>query len=244
VTAHRQLHPARGAGRRTELLTTSATTSCTRSRHQRRHRGGRDHLPVPVPPSTPTRKHVSSNNTGPITSLTSSSWNVRQFYSVTRITRGHCGSARQEARLARRSTSACAPHRITAHWRRRAVHSLDGGWVLRGPAAARASTSTWGSIFDLGVLRPFQNAHSHSPARGRRRRFDQANSTFTRSRCRSPRTHLATNGAMPTDPTKRRLGHRCLHHGQPAQVDGARERRSHDGHRSRVQVSAPRHAPW
>jgi len=136
-------------------------------------------------------------NTGVITSLTSSSWNVRQFYSVTRIRNGHAEV------LAHRL--ACPPvnvgvrstpdyHALAAA----AVHPLDGGWVFAGQRREGFYVDL-GSIFDLGVLRPFQNDHLIPlPAVGGVDSTKQLN--VHSIAIQIPKTHLTRHGELPTDP--------------------------------------------
>ncbi len=136
-------------------------------------------------------------NTGVITSLTSSSWNVRQFYSVTRVRNGH------SELLAKRL--ACPPvnvgvrstpdyHALAAA----AVHSLDGGWVFAGQRREGFYVDL-GSIFDLGVLRPFQNDHLIPlPAVGGVDSTKQLN--VHSIAIQIPKTHLTRHGDLPSDP--------------------------------------------
>ncbi len=138
-------------------------------------------------------------NTGPITSLTSSSWNVRQFYSVTRIRHGK--SEVLASRLA------CPPVNVgvrsTPNYgalASAAVHPLDGGWVFAGQRREGFYVDL-GSIFDLGALRPFQNLHLIPlPAVGG---VDSTKALNVHTiAIQVPKTHLTRNGEMPTDPTK------------------------------------------
>jgi hypothetical protein len=99
-------------------------------------------------------------NTGPITSLTSSSWNRKQTYSVTRIDRQG------------RSTElghdlACPPCNIgplsTPDYpalAQAAVHGLGNGRSVFAGQRAEGFYVDLGSIFDLGDLRPFANLHN------------------------------------------------------------------------------------
>src|SRR5580704_8723245 len=137
-------------------------------------------------------------NTGPITSLTSSSWNVRQHYSVTRIKGGHAEV------LA--SRLACPPVNVgvrsTPNYgalAAAAVHRLDGGWVFAGQRREGFYVDL-GSIFDLGVLRPFQNAHLIPlPAVGG---VDSTKALNVHTiAIQVPKTQLTKGGEMPTDPT-------------------------------------------
>ena len=70
-------------------------------------------------------------NTGPITSLNSSSWNVRQFYSVTRIKNGTVDGARAQAR-------------VPAGQRRRSLDTeLPGARGCGGASAGRRLGVRW-----------------------------------------------------------------------------------------------------
>ena len=137
-------------------------------------------------------------NTGPITSLTSSSWNVRQFYSVTRIKQG------VSQVLAHRL--ACPPVNVGARstpnygaLAAAAVHPLDGGWVFAGQRREGFYVDL-GSIFDLGALRPFQNLHLIPlPAVGGVDSTRQLN--VHTIAIQIPKTSLTKSGGMPTDPT-------------------------------------------
>jgi hypothetical protein len=105
-------------------------------------------------------------NTGPITSLTSSAWNRRQFYSVTRV------DNRGSHRLGRHLP--CPPCNIgplsTPNYATAlaapAVHTLsDGGTVFAGQRAEGFYVDL-GSIFDLGNLRPIQELNVYAAALG------------------------------------------------------------------------------
>ncbi len=96
-------------------------------------------------------------NTGPITSLGSTSWNRPQFYSVTRIRDGKAKV------LAERL--ACPPVNIgprsTPNYpdlAASAVHKIGRRRVFAGQRADAFHVDL-GSIFDLGALRPFQHLH-------------------------------------------------------------------------------------
>ena len=137
-------------------------------------------------------------NTGPITSLTSSTWNVRQFYSVTRIRHGK--SEVLASRLA------CPPVNVGVRstpdygaLARAAIHPLDGGWVFAGQRREGFYVDL-GSIFDLGALRPFQNLHLIPlPAVGG---VDSTKALNVHTiAIQVPKTHLTRNGETPTDPT-------------------------------------------
>jgi hypothetical protein len=98
-------------------------------------------------------------NTGPIESLTSASWNRRQFYSITRIKNG------QRTHLA--SHLPCPPCNIgplsTPHYGSlagAAVRTLPGGIKTFAGQRAEGFYVDLGAIFDLAVLRPFAADHA------------------------------------------------------------------------------------
>jgi hypothetical protein len=98
-------------------------------------------------------------NTGPITSLTDSTWNSKQMYSVERVDR------RGVHVLGRRLL--CPPCNIgplsTPNYEtalgKPAVHSLAGGIKVFAGQRAEQFYVDLGSIFDLANLRPFQSAN-------------------------------------------------------------------------------------
>ena len=103
-------------------------------------------------------------NTGPIDSLTSANWNRRQFATVTRV--AGATTTPLGANLA------CPPCNIGpgstpnyAALATAAIHPLpNGGSVFTGQRAEGFYVDI-GAIFDLGILRPFQNLHlTHMPA--------------------------------------------------------------------------------
>jgi len=97
-------------------------------------------------------------NTGPITSLTSTSWNRRQFATV----------VRQDAKGSHTlgSNLACPPCNIGprstpgyASLAAAAVHTLSSGVKVFTGQRSEGFYVDLGSIFDLGTLRPFENLH-------------------------------------------------------------------------------------
>jgi hypothetical protein len=97
-------------------------------------------------------------NTGPITSLNDPSWNVRQFYSVTRVAGHH------ETTLG--SNLPSPPNNIgprsTPHYgdlAAAAVNALPGGIKVFAGQRDDPFFVDLGSIFDLGGLRPFNSLH-------------------------------------------------------------------------------------
>jgi hypothetical protein len=105
-------------------------------------------------------------NTGPITSLTSSSWNRRQTYSVTRV--DHSGVHELGSHLK------CPPCNIgplsTPNYEAKlgapAIHKLPDGTKVFAGQRAEGFYVDLGSIFDLGDLRPFQNLQVFAKADG------------------------------------------------------------------------------
>jgi Domain of unknown function (DUF4331) len=98
-------------------------------------------------------------NSGPILSIDSASWNRKQFYSVTRISRGRAQVLG--------SGLACPPCNIgplsTPDYdmlASQAVHSLPGGRTVFAGQRAEGFYVDLGSIFDLGTLRPFEQLHA------------------------------------------------------------------------------------
>ena len=98
-------------------------------------------------------------NTGPIATIDSASWNRPQFYTVTRTVQGNRtvlgeGLACPPCNVGPRSTPS---YPALAHT---AIHSLAGGTIkVFAGQRQEGFYVDLGSIFDLGALRPFQNAH-------------------------------------------------------------------------------------
>jgi Domain of unknown function (DUF4331) len=98
-------------------------------------------------------------NTGQITSLTSSTFNRRQFYSVTRKTRSGTSQvlgqnlASPPCNIGPRSTPNYSSLAAAA------VHTLAGGRTVFAGQRADGFYVDLGSVFDLLDLRPFQNLH-------------------------------------------------------------------------------------
>src|ERR1700683_1481491 len=105
-------------------------------------------------------------NTGPITTLTSSNWNSKQFYSVTQV------SGNSSKVLGAGLT--CPPCNIgplstpnyEAALGQPAVHSLPGGIKVFAGQRAEQFYVDLGSIFDLLDLRPLQSANVFAHALG------------------------------------------------------------------------------
>ncbi len=105
-------------------------------------------------------------NTGPITSLTSTNWNRKQFYSVTRV--DSSGTHKLGTGLA------CPPCNIgplstpdyATALAAPALHTLSDGSLVFAGQRAEGFYVDLGSIFDLGNLRPFQNLQVFAKALG------------------------------------------------------------------------------
>lgn len=100
-------------------------------------------------------------NDGPITSLSSSSWNRKQTYTVTRV------DVRANTATVLGTGLQCPPCNIgplsTPNYARlaeAAVYSLPGGRKIFAGQRAEGFYVDLGAIFDLGTLRPFQQDHA------------------------------------------------------------------------------------
>jgi hypothetical protein len=98
-------------------------------------------------------------NTGPITDLTDSTWNRRQFYTVTRVANGEkqvlgAGLACPPCNIGPLSTPNY-PALAAA-----AVHSLPGSRQVFAGQRADGFYVDLGAIFDLADLRPFEQDHA------------------------------------------------------------------------------------
>lgn len=98
-------------------------------------------------------------NTGPITSLTDSTWNRRQYFTVTRVANGNSQILG--------SHLACPPCNIGplstpnyAALAAAAIHPLPGGRQVFAGQRAEGFFVDLGAIFDLALLRPFEQDHA------------------------------------------------------------------------------------
>jgi len=101
-------------------------------------------------------------NTGPISSLTDSSWNVKQHYSVTKV----LGPRRSGNSTVLGSNLPTPPVNIGprstpnyANLANAAINTLSDGSLVFAGQRDEAFYVDLGSIFDLATLRPFQNLH-------------------------------------------------------------------------------------
>jgi hypothetical protein len=98
-------------------------------------------------------------NTGPITTLTDSTWNRRQYFTVTRVANGSSKTLG--------SHLACPPCNIGplstpdyAALAAAAIHPLPGGGQVFAGQRAEGFFVDLGAIFDLASLRPFEQDHT------------------------------------------------------------------------------------
>lgn len=138
-------------------------------------------------------------NTGPITSLTSTTWNRPQVYSVTKV-------APPAAPKVLANVLACPPCNIGprstpnyATLAQAAVHHLSSGETVFAGQRAEGFYVDLGSVFDLLDLRPFQNLHLiPSPAAPG---VDGTLGLNVHSiAIQVPKTQLTADGSDPTDP--------------------------------------------
>jgi hypothetical protein len=105
-------------------------------------------------------KNTFLYNTGPIESISSTNWNRPQFYTVTRVVRGG-------ATTVLGSNLAVPPNNVGVRstpdyaetYTDDAVHSLGGTRKVFAGQRADPFFVDLGAIFDLGGLRPFNQAH-------------------------------------------------------------------------------------
>ena len=143
-------------------------------------------------------------NTGQISTIDSPSWNRKQFYSVTRITKGSNGK-RKTALLGHNLP--CPPCNIgprsTPNYSAlgdSAIKELPGEIRVFAGQRLDGFYVDLGSIFDLGALRPFQNLHL-IPVPGAAEGVDALRSFNVHSiAIQVPISQLTRDGSTPTDP--------------------------------------------
>ena len=109
-------------------------------------------------------------NTGPVKSLTDANLNRRQTYTLTKRTRKNQSQVAREERTRRAvQRRAEVDARLRRHWPRRRSSACPRTRACSSASALDAFFVDVGSIFDLGVLRPFQNLHLIPTASGRGR---------------------------------------------------------------------------
>jgi|SRR5579872_948642 len=138
-------------------------------------------------------------NTGQITSLSSSNWNRKQFYSVTRV------DSHGTHHLAKKLP--CPPCNVGTHsipdigaLSADAVKTLSTGEVVYCGQRADAFYVDLGSIFDLGDLRPFQSAFLIPGSSGPGVNAVSGFNVHTIA-LQVPITRLTSNGSQPSSVT-------------------------------------------
>jgi hypothetical protein len=137
-------------------------------------------------------------NTGPITSLDDPTWNRRQFYTVTKVVGANETVIGERlisppCNIGPRSTPNYASLAQTA------VHELPGGGLVFAGQRLEGFYVDLGSVFDLAVLRPFQNFHMipMAPEPGVDATVDLNVHAIA---IRVPKTELTADGSNPTNP--------------------------------------------
>jgi hypothetical protein len=105
-------------------------------------------------------------NTGPIKSLTDKNWNSKQFYSVTRVDHHGTRVLREDLACPPCNVGVLSTPDYEANLGRPAVHSLGSGIRVFAGQRAEEFYVDLGSIFDLGNLRPLQQANVFGMAAG------------------------------------------------------------------------------
>ncbi len=142
-------------------------------------------------------------NTGPITALDSATWNRRQSYTLTKVTRRRGRSPRSTVlgrglvappcNIGPRSTPNYAALADAA------VKTLRSGEVVFAGQRAEGFYVDLGSVFDLATLRPFQNLHL-IPTAAADGVDSLANVNVHTLAIQVPIAHLTRDGSVPRDP--------------------------------------------
>ena len=140
-------------------------------------------------------------NTGPIASLTDPNWNRRQTVTVKRVVETPASTTTLGTDLA------CPPCNIGpsstpnyAALAAAAIHDLGGGRTVFAGQRAEGFYVDVGAIFDLGILRPFQNLHLvNMPVAPGINTLKAKN--INSIALQVPKTDLTAGGAPGTDPT-------------------------------------------
>jgi hypothetical protein len=151
-------------------------------------------------------------NTGPIGSLSDAHWNRRQFYTVTRVVPASGASPGSSVVLA--SNLACPPCNIgplsTPNYESlatAAINTLPTGEKVFAGQRAEGFYVDLGAVFDLGDLRPFEQAHAtfglnvpelSRPSPGINATKGVNVHTIA---IQVPKALLTVDGSNPTDPT-------------------------------------------
>src|ERR1700729_2807556 len=141
-------------------------------------------------------------NTGPITSLSDSTWNRRQTYDVTKVQWG------KSTRVG--SSLPCPPCNIgplsTPNYSSlaaTAVKTLATGEKVFAGQRADAFYADLGAVFDLADLRPFASLHAGGGALGMHDGINTLGALNVHTiALQIPKTLLTADGSNPTDPAK------------------------------------------
>ncbi|MCW2765862.1 MAG: hypothetical protein JWO11_1821 [Nocardioides sp.] len=143
-------------------------------------------------------------NTGPIANIGDESWNRPQFYTVTKVKHGR--NKTTETVLAKNLP--CPPVNVGrrstpdfATLSAQATHILPGARKVYAGQRADAFHVDLGSIFDLGALRPFNEAHLISMPNMGGVNAVQSYNVHTIA-LQVPIKELVRDGTTPTDPVK------------------------------------------
>jgi Domain of unknown function (DUF4331) len=141
-------------------------------------------------------------NTGPITSLSDSTWNRRQTYDVTKVKGGSSTKVG--------SSLPCPPCNIgplsTPDYpalAAAAVQTLATGEKVFAGQRADAFFVDLGAVFDLGDLRPFASLHAGGGALGMHDGINTLGASNVHTiALQIPKTMLTADGSNPADPAK------------------------------------------
>jgi len=138
-------------------------------------------------------------NTGQINDIGDTSWNRPQYYSVTKV---HNGTSTVIA-----SNLACPPVNIGrrstpdyAKLSQQAMHNVGSRWIFAGQRADAFHVDL-GSVFDLGGLRPFNQAHLIKLPEMNGVNSVQSYNVHSIA-LRVPITEVTRNHDLPSDPMK------------------------------------------
>jgi hypothetical protein len=149
-------------------------------------------------------------NTGPIGSLTDPNWNVRQTYTVNKVTGTlYYDEGQTDAATATLGKDLPSPPvnvgpRSTPNYASlasAAINTLSDGSIVFAGQRADGFYVDLGSIFDLGTLRPFENLHLISTAAASGVNTLKGYNVHSIA-IQVPITSLTADGKKPTDPTK------------------------------------------
>jgi len=104
-------------------------------------------------------KNTFLYNTGQIKHITDPTWNRPQYYSVSRVPRGGRATVLAQGLMTPPVNVGVRSTPDYAHFTGEATHHIAGGRTVFAGQRADPFHVDLGSVFDLGGLRPFNNAH-------------------------------------------------------------------------------------